>query len=116
LGELGMITVEIDQSAVPALDDIDPEAAYLRWIIELETPAAIDAVRDVFEFASDDCDLEIVDLPPPVDPTTSSEPVQEIPPESAEQSGETPTELPVALRVETGATPVAEDESPAAEA
>ena len=60
-----MTTVEIDQSAVPVLDEMDPEAAYLRWTIELETPAAIEVVRDVFDFASDDCDLEIVDLSPP---------------------------------------------------
>jgi two-component system chemotaxis sensor kinase CheA len=65
LGGLGMTTVEADQSALPALDDIDPDAAYIRWTIEIETPAAIDAIRDVFEFASDDCDLEITDLSPP---------------------------------------------------
>src|SRR5262249_57691859 len=66
LAGLGMATVEVDQSAVPALDDIDPEAAYLRWTIDLEAPVGIDAIRDVFEFASDDCDLEIVDLSPPI--------------------------------------------------
>ena len=79
LDGLGMTTTEIDLSAVPVLDDIDPEAAYLRWTIELETPAAIEAVRDVFDFASDDCDLEIVDLSPPApEPTVSEEPVPEV--------------------------------------
>jgi two-component system chemotaxis sensor kinase CheA len=66
LSSLGMITVEADRSNLPSLDEIDPDAAYLRWRIELETPAEIQAIRDVFEFASDDCDLEITDLTPPL--------------------------------------------------
>ncbi|HZF35291.1 MAG TPA: chemotaxis protein CheA, partial [Candidatus Angelobacter sp.] len=111
LGGLGMTTVEIDQSAVPALDDIDPEAAYLRWTIELETPAAIDVVRDVFEFASDDCDLEIVDLSPP-EPAAPEEPAQEAPAEAVEQ----PVEIAAEPPVETAAAPVAEEAAAAAEA
>jgi two-component system chemotaxis sensor kinase CheA len=98
---------------VPALDDIDPEAAYLRWTIELETPSAIDAVRDVFEFASDDCDLEIVDLsPPPAEPAVSEEPAQETPVETVEEAVETAAELPA----EAAAAPVAEEAAPAADA
>ena len=112
LGGLGMTTVEIDQSAVPALDDIDPEAAYLRWTVELETPAAIDAVRDVFEFASDDCDLEIVDLSPPAaEPPASEEPAPEVPAETSEQPVETTAEPPV----EPIATAVTEEAAPAAD-
>ena len=99
LGGLGMTTVEIDQSAVPALDEMDPEAAYLRWTIELETPAAIEVVRDVFDFASDDCDLEIVDLSPPMpEPAVSEEPAPEAPAETAEQPVEAPSEPPVGQR------------------
>ncbi len=113
LGGLGMIATEIDQSAVPALDDIDPEAAYLRWTIELETPAAIDAVRDVFEFASDDCDLAITDLsPPPAEPAATYESAQEAPVEVVGEVVETAAELPV----EAAAAPVAEDPAPAADA
>ena len=96
LNGLGMTTVEIDQSAVPVLDEMDPEAAYLRWTIELETPAAIEVVRDVFDFASDDCDLEIVDLSPPMpEPAVSEEPVPEAPVETAEQPVEALFEPPV---------------------
>lgn len=65
LATLGMITVEADQSAIPELDAMDSDAAYLRWIIELETAVELHAIRDVFEFASDDCDLVIEDLTPP---------------------------------------------------
>jgi len=74
-----MIAVEIDQSACRR-STISPRGRYLRWILELETPAAIDAIRDVFEFASDDCDLEITDLSPPVsEPAGPEEPAQEFP-------------------------------------
>jgi two-component system, chemotaxis family, sensor kinase CheA len=112
LGGLGMTTIEIDQSAVPTLDEIDPEAAYLRWTIELETPAAIEVVRDVFDFASDDCDLEIVDLsPPPAEPAAPEEPVPQIPAETVEQSMETPAALPV----EVAATPATEEAAPTAD-
>jgi two-component system chemotaxis sensor kinase CheA len=111
LGGLGMTTIEIDQSAVPTLDEIDPEAAYLRWTIELETPAAIEVVRDVFDFASDDCDLEIVDLsPPPAEPAAPEEPVPQIPAETVEQSMETPAALPV----EAAAAPATEEAAPSA--
>jgi len=108
-----MIAVEIDQSAGAGARRYRPEAAYLRWILELETPAAIDAIRDVFEFASDDCDLEITDLSPPVsEPAGPEEPAQEVPVETVEQ----PVEIAAELPVEPTAAPVAEDEPPAAEA
>jgi two-component system, chemotaxis family, sensor kinase CheA len=110
LNGLGMTTVEIDQSAVPGLDEMDPEAAYLRWTIELETPAAIEVVRDVFDFASDDCDLEIVDLSPPMpEPAVSEEPVPEAPVETAEQPVEALFELPV------GAAATAIEQAPTAD-
>jgi two-component system chemotaxis sensor kinase CheA len=120
LGGLGMITTEIDQSAVPTLDDIDPEAAYLRWTIELETSAAIDAIRDVFEFASDDCDLEIVDLwPPAPEPAAPEEPTPEAsaePEEQVEESAEPVAEIPAESAVEAVAVPVAEEAAPVADA
>jgi two-component system, chemotaxis family, sensor kinase CheA len=117
LAGLGMATVEVDQSAVPALDDIDPEAAYLRWTIELETPAAIDAIRDVFEFASDDCDLEIVDLSPPMpEPVPAEEPAAETAVEPAEQvaeAAEPAVELPMEPPVEATPAVIAEEAAPA---
>ncbi len=113
LGGLGMTSVEVDQSAVPALSDIDPEAAYLRWTIELETPAALDAVRDVFEFASDDCDLEIADLSPrAAEPAAQEEPAPVAPAEAADRPGDAPADLPA----EAAAPPVADDDAPAVEA
>jgi two-component system, chemotaxis family, sensor kinase CheA len=59
LGGLGEIAVACDASELPLLPDLDPEAAYLTWIISLRTGAGESAIRDVFEFVEGDCDLEI---------------------------------------------------------
>jgi two-component system chemotaxis sensor kinase CheA len=62
LRRLGDLTVEVDSSRLPALDAIEPEAAYLSWIFILETGAPQSAVHEVFEFVEDDCDLKIEDI------------------------------------------------------
>src|SRR5690606_36659492 len=52
-----------DVSALPPLDEIDPEGAYLTWKINLSTDADEKSVREIFEFVEFDCDLSIdVDL------------------------------------------------------
>jgi two-component system, chemotaxis family, sensor kinase CheA len=107
LGGLGMIMVEADQSDLPGLDDIDPDAAYLRWTIELETPASIDAIREVFEFASDDCDLEIGDLSPPAADEMAPTP------EAASAVADEPVES--AVEPQSEATVAADDGAPPAE-
>ena len=57
---LGEARVTCDTSAVPGLDEIDPEGAYLAFEIELDGEGASEAkVREIFEFAEWDCDLEI---------------------------------------------------------
>lgn len=64
---LGEGSVTCDTSAVPLLDDLDAEGAYLSWTIELSTEAGEAAVREIFEFVEFDCDLSIDNLstPPP---------------------------------------------------
>lgn len=47
---LGDCEVILDDSGVPALDDLDPEECYLRWEIALTTNASLDDVKDVFIF------------------------------------------------------------------
>jgi two-component system chemotaxis sensor kinase CheA len=59
LGALGEISVACDQSELPLLLELDPEAGYLTWIISLRTDAGESAIRDVFEFVDGDCDLDI---------------------------------------------------------
>jgi two-component system, chemotaxis family, sensor kinase CheA len=56
---LGDGTVSCDISGVPLLNDLDPEDAYLAWTVELTTDRGESAVREIFEFVEDDCDLSI---------------------------------------------------------
>ncbi|MEO5337031.1 MAG: chemotaxis protein CheA [Magnetospirillum sp. WYHS-4] len=59
LKTLGAIRPVPDLGRLPALDDLDPEAAYIGWTIELETSRDKADVEEVFEFAAGDCDLTI---------------------------------------------------------
>ena len=59
LGRLGTLAVELDRSALPAFPDLDPEGAYLAWAIRLVTTQPESAIREVFEFVEDDCELDI---------------------------------------------------------
>ena len=47
---------------LPPLDAIEPEAAYLSWVFELDTGVPQSAIHEVFEFVEDDCDLTIEDI------------------------------------------------------
>ncbi len=68
LGELGPIETSCDVSDLPLLSELDPEGAYLAWTIKLTTPKNEDAVRDVFDFVTWDCDLEIINETAPTGP------------------------------------------------
>ena len=59
LRELGGVKLEAGLTGLPALDAMNPTEAYLAWTQELATAAGEKAVRAVFEFVEDDCDLEI---------------------------------------------------------
>jgi len=56
---LGQVVVKADSSGIPELSLMNPENCYLAWELELKTGAAIEAVRDVFLFVEDDCELSI---------------------------------------------------------
>ncbi|MEO1676577.1 MAG: chemotaxis protein CheA [Pseudomonadota bacterium] len=56
---LGAAEITCDESAIPSLKDLDPEAAHLSWTIALETDASETDIRDVFDFVDGICDLEI---------------------------------------------------------
>ncbi len=59
LGRLGPIRVKCEAESIPTLNDLDPEAVYLAWSIELSTEQDEATVRGVFEFVDGDCDLDI---------------------------------------------------------
>lgn len=59
LRQLGDCRMVAQMARVPRLEQIDPENCYLLWDVILTTKRGIDAIRDVFIFIEDDCDLKI---------------------------------------------------------
>ncbi|HLJ70698.1 MAG TPA: chemotaxis protein CheA [Roseiarcus sp.] len=59
LARLGEAVVSCDIGETPLLPDLDPEGAYLRWTVTLPGDVEEAAIREVFEFVADDCDLDI---------------------------------------------------------
>ncbi len=63
LASLGEIETNCEISQLPPLAEIDPEASYLSWACRLHTVHLSDAVREVFAWVTDDCDLSIQAVP-----------------------------------------------------
>ena len=59
LRQLGELSVKASMAAVPSLADLDPERCYVVWEMVLSTAAERDAIRDVFIFVEDSCELTI---------------------------------------------------------
>ena len=63
LSDLGEFKVQADLAALPAWEQIDPEACYLAWNIELIGPVTRETIADVFSWVMDDCTLEVTAHP-----------------------------------------------------
>ena len=59
LRDLGVCHVVAHTDAIPELAGIDPEGCYTYWDIILTTNQGLNAIRDVFIFAEDNCELKI---------------------------------------------------------
>jgi two-component system chemotaxis sensor kinase CheA len=59
LRELGTCHVIAHTDLVPHLSEMTPEHCYIYWDIVLTTNRGMDAIKDVFIFCEDDCDLKI---------------------------------------------------------
>ncbi len=59
LAGLGPIDVTAHLGALPEFDLLDPEDSHLSWTIQLPRPVREEDVREIFEFAEDDCDLTL---------------------------------------------------------
>ncbi len=59
LARLGEMDVRLDADALPPLDQLSAETAYLHWTVLLTTEADEATIREVFEFVEDDCVLTI---------------------------------------------------------
>ena len=59
LARLGETRVTLIDEALPPLDQLAAEQAYVSWRIQLFTDSDEASIREVFEFVEDDCDLII---------------------------------------------------------
>jgi two-component system, chemotaxis family, sensor kinase CheA len=59
LRELGKLEVTANTSAIPALEEMDPERCYVAWDMVLTTAAKPEAIQDVFIFAEGYCELKV---------------------------------------------------------
>ncbi|MEQ1439305.1 chemotaxis protein CheA [Fontimonas sp. SYSU GA230001] len=99
LASLGPTTVRCDTAALPDLTDLNPEACYLAWDIELRGSCPRDAVMEVFAWVEDECHLMVAPLAPvaPAQPAaaTATAPVPTPPPAPA-PAAEPPKVVPLA--------------------
>ncbi|PZU84383.1 MAG: chemotaxis protein CheA [Shinella sp.] len=59
LSRIGEMSIHCNMEDLPSLDDMDPEAAYFSWKVQIKTEKGEEGIRQVFEFAEWDCDLEV---------------------------------------------------------
>jgi two-component system chemotaxis sensor kinase CheA len=62
IAELGNTIIIPDLQSVPDLDSINPELIYTSWNIILSTEKDINAIKDVFIFVEDDCQIKITEI------------------------------------------------------
>ncbi|MFD2175516.1 chemotaxis protein CheA [Rhodobacter lacus] len=59
LKKLGDCKIRCETGALPGLDTLEPEAAYLEWICEISGDVTDFDIREVFDFVEDVCEIEI---------------------------------------------------------
>jgi two-component system chemotaxis sensor kinase CheA len=64
LRDLGDLQVTANVSALPAMEEFDPENCYLSWQLKLRTEAPRQSIVEVFDWAEGDCELEVKVLEP----------------------------------------------------
>jgi len=67
LRQLGGLSVKASLASLPPLSELEPERCYASWEMVLATEADQDAIRDVFIFVEDLCELCIGPAAKPVD-------------------------------------------------
>jgi two-component system, chemotaxis family, sensor kinase CheA len=93
LRELGDLQVTANVSALPAIEEFDPENCYLSWQLKLRTDAPRQSIVEVFDWAEGDCELEVKVVEP--------------------ESGASATNIPAAASAAAPAGRAASSEAPA---
>ncbi|SOB98316.1 two-component system chemotaxis sensor kinase CheA [Rhodobacter sp. JA431] len=118
LAKLGTCTTRCETDDLPSLAELDPEGAYVTWVVEITGDVTDFDIREVFDFVEDVCELEITsggtaaavggfDLPPldglegadplsadPFAGTPGSEPMLELPSDLPGMPAPTPVAAP----------------------
>jgi len=59
LKRLGSCNIIANGNSVPALENLEPDQCYLSWEIDIRTEKSEAALKEVFEFVEDECELKI---------------------------------------------------------
>jgi two-component system chemotaxis sensor kinase CheA len=98
LGQLGQVSkVETISEALPRLADIDPEACYLGFEIDLLTDKDLPTVLQTFEFIAEDSTINATPINPRVAAPAAAEAAAE---SSAKQARKPATEAQAVIKVE----------------
>lgn len=117
LARLGEVEVVVDTAAVPPLDQLSAEQAYLSWTIRLRGEATESDVREVFEFVEDDCELTVRregDAEAPSPAATADDSESDAPASAVEAAAAAPLDLEALLARVQGAPPPEAAPPPAA--
>lgn len=83
LAHLGKVRCLVDLSSLPDVASFVPTTCYLAWRITLETEATVNDIREVFEWVSNCCALEVEQVADPVAVESKATAVSEPTPEAA---------------------------------
>lgn len=126
LGRNATATAQVDPATIPAFASLDPVECHLAWTIRVQGDVTEEAIREVFEWVEDECDLEVENLTAAA-PTDANDTKDETDsaaaptPASEAAPAETPVEsAPETAVAEPSATPVSDpapapDKAPVAE-
>ncbi|MCZ4282279.1 chemotaxis protein CheA [Kiloniella laminariae] len=87
--QLGELSTTVNTERLPNIRKIEPDIAYFSWVFELVTDRPLEDIEEVFEFVTDDCDLEIKVETLDTEPGTAKQPSPEDP-DPAEQTSALP--------------------------
>ncbi len=59
LEHLGELTVVVNHTELPSLEDLNPEESYMSWEIDLQGDCSEADILEIFEWVDEDCDLTI---------------------------------------------------------
>ena len=97
-----IIRVAVDESALPEASDLDPEACYLAFDVDMLSEASKADIEEVFEFVREDSDIRIV----PLDDKPYVDLIEQMPQRDRigdvlrESGAVTPGEIEEALRIQ----------------